>query len=762
MIQMSEQKDLSPEKNISGSGFNINPMDMVMYLLNRWYWFVLSVALFGGYAWYQYAKTPFKYSRSATVMIKNANQGRNYGLERFQTFSTTNVSNEILQFQSHNLMREVVSRLNANISYTISDGLREKELYTQAPIRVSFVESEDYQTLSVDATPVNDHEVRLTAFGGDMIPDASKTLTAKLNDTIPTPIGRLVVSPTLYYSNKWFGTTVSVKKNSIDNMASLFGSNLNISQAENDASILYLSINDYSTVRAEDVLNMLITVYNEETIKDKNQIAINTSQFINERLIIIEKELGGVESEIENYKRQHEIIDVSSSASTSVSDKQQYGTQATEMELQIEMANYIKQFLVDPSKITGLIPSNTGIADANIEAQIVQYNANKLKRDKLVKNSSNKNPVVQELNNTLLAIRQNIIRDIDNLIVGINAKLKEARNRTSEAQRRIASIPTQQRQMLSIERQQRIKEELYLYLLNKREENALSQATTETDVRVLDPAGGSDMPYTPNGKNIIMGGVMKGIALPAVILLAFMFFDTKVHTRKDIEDNLSVPFLGEIPLSKSKKEPSAKGKKGIIVRSQGRDIASEAFRIVRTNMEFMRVKSKDLQVVTFSSFGPGAGKTFVCSNLAASMAQTEKKVILIDLDIRKGTLSSHIHHHDKGMTSYLSGSAELSEIIKHDELVENLDIIPAGPAAPNPAELLLSERLETMIETLRKQYDYIIVDNVPVGIIADAAITNRIADLTISLSVPTASTAVCCPIWKRFTAPASSRTCPLS
>ena len=164
-------------------------MDMVMYLVNRWYWFVLSVALFGGYAWYQYAKTPFKYSRSATVMIKNANQRSYDGLERFQTFSTTNVSNEILQFQSHNLMREVVSRLNANISYTITDGLREKELYTQAPIRISFVESEDYQTLSVDATPINDHEVRLTAFGGDMIPDASKTLTAKLNDTIPTPIG---------------------------------------------------------------------------------------------------------------------------------------------------------------------------------------------------------------------------------------------------------------------------------------------------------------------------------------------------------------------------------------------------------------------------------------------------------------------------------------------------------------------------------------------------------------------------------------------
>lgn len=303
MIQMSEQKDLSPEKNISGSGFNINPMDIVMYLINRWYWFVLSVAVFGGYAWYQYAQTPFKYSRSATVMIKNANQGRNYGLDRFQTITSTNVSNEILQFQSHNLMREVVSRLNANICYKMDDGLREKELYTQAPVKVSFPEAEDYQTLSVNVTPINEREVRLTDFGGDMLPEASKTLTAKLNDTIPSPLGKLVISPTLYYGSKWFNTTIHVEKNSIDNMASLFGSNLSINQAENDASILYLSLNDYSTVRAEDVLNTLITVYNEETIKDKNQIAINTSQFINERLIIIEKELGGVESEIENYKR---------------------------------------------------------------------------------------------------------------------------------------------------------------------------------------------------------------------------------------------------------------------------------------------------------------------------------------------------------------------------------------------------------------------------------------------------------------------------
>ncbi|MDO4180141.1 MAG: polysaccharide biosynthesis tyrosine autokinase [Bacteroidales bacterium] len=734
MIKMSEQKDMSGDKATSAGGFNINPIDIIMYLLSKWYWFVLSVGLFGGYAWYQYAQSPFIYSRSATVMIKDSRSGRiNGGLDRFNTYTYTNVSNEILQFQSHKLMRDVVDRLRADICYTIMDGLREKELYTQSPVKVSLADTEDQQLFSLTVTPVNSEKVRLSDFSGDA---SGKVLSASLGDTITTPVGRMVITPTLYYTKKWYNSPVNVRKQSIDGMASLFRSNMSISQAENDASILYLSLRDYSTARAEDVLNMLITIYNEETIKDKNQIAINTSNFINERLVIIEKELGGVESELESYKKENDMIDIGSAASISMSDKKQYSSTAQDLQIQARMARFIKHYLTDPSKATDLIPSNTGISDMNIESQITLYNTNKLKRDKLMEGSSDKNPVVQELNNTLNAMRQNIIRAVDNMIVSIDVKLNEAQSRAGEAQWRVANIPTQQRQMLSIERQQRIKEELYLYLLNKREENALSQATTETDARVLDPAGGGDMPIQPNGRAMIMAGVMKGLALPTVVLLLLLFFDTRIRNRKDIEDAVSIPFLGEIPSDPSRKSLHLKGRadnNNIVVRSQGRDIVSEAFRIIRTNMDFMRVKSKNMQVITFSSFGPGAGKTYVSSNLAASFAQTEKKVILIDMDIRKGTLTSHTHIHkkEKGITTYLAGNITLDEIIKKNEICENLDFIPAGPVAPNPSELLLSEQLENMIAELRKRYDYIFVDNVPVGIIADAAITNRIADLTI-------------------------------
>ena len=729
MIKMSEQHDMSPDKNASvGSMFNINPIDILMYLLSKWYWFVLSIGLFGGYAWYQYAKTPYYYSRSATVMIKGASrQMRSNGLDRFQTTSYTNVSNEILQLKSYKLMRDVVTRLHANIDYVVMDKLREKELYTQAPIQVRFVD-DNRLPVSLSIKPINQTQVHLSNF--DKNPGL--TLRANLGDTIQTPAGQMVVTSTLYHTDEWYGQEITIRKNTLDGAASHFLSNLNVSQTNDDAAVLYVGLRDLSTVRAEDVLNTLINIYNEETIKDKNQIAINTENFINERLIKITKELDDVETQIETFKLENEMIDVGSAASMSMSQKEQFTSQAKELEMQKRMSSFIKDYLTDPTKATELIPSNTGI-DMNIESQIAAYNLNKLKRDKLIEGSSDKNPVVQELNKSLNAMRQNIIRAVDNTIVGLDTKLNEAQAMRGQAAYRVSNIPRQQREMLNIDRQHRIKQELYLFLLNKREENALAQATTETDARVLDPAGGSDTPVSPNGRAIIMSGVVKGTALPLVICLAMLFFDTRIRNRKDIEDATSVPFLGEIPKDTNKKHQKVDGKKEeIVVRVHGRDIVSEAFRIVRTNMDFMRVKSKNLQVVTFSSFGPGAGKTYVSTNLAASFAQTNKKVILIDLDIRKATLSSKTKRdHTQGMTSYLSGQASINEIIQKDGVCENLDLIAAGPTAPNPSELLLSERLEELIAELRTRYDYIFIDNVPVGIIADAAITNRVADLTI-------------------------------
>lgn len=717
------QTNNSSNKNDQG----LNIVDLFMYLASQWKWFLLSILICGGIAWYNYARAPLVYFRSATVIIKDpSNKASTSGLDRFDNFiNKVNVANEILQFRSKKLMREVVQRVHADVSYQIKDGLRSNELYNESPVLVSLPDALPEQSFSFTMTLKDAKTVTLSDFSGI---EAKPSYEVALNDTVAIIEGmNVVVTATNYLRDSWLNTPIRVQKLPVESMVNYYKNALGIQQEEEEASILTLALKDSSPARAEDVLNTLITVYNEEAIKEKNQVAVNTANFINERLIIIERELGNVESNLESFKQRNQIVDIASSAGMYMTESQKYNVDAMELETQLRLANFIKDYLTDPSKETDLIPSNTGISDMNIENQISLYNAAKLKRDHLIDDSSVNNPVVQELNNSLRAMKQSIIRAVDNMIVSLNVKRNDAQNREMRAQDRVTAIPTKERQMLSIERQQKIKEALYLFLLNKREENALSQAMADNNARVIDGAEGSNAPISPNRNRILLLGLLVGIALPGAVCLAILFMDTRVHGRKDIEGVISVPYLGEIPLDKEAMKDHRK--KVMAVKEQGDDIVSEAFRILRTNMAFLSKKDKPAQVITFTSFNIGAGKTFIARNLSMSLAYMKKRVVMVDLDIRKGTLSRHFGHYHVGVTNYLSdNTVKVDDIIQHQE---GFDLIPAGILAPNPAELLMDNRLDELMSELRTRYDYIIADNVPVGLIADATIANRIADLTI-------------------------------
>lgn len=717
------QTNNSSNKNDQG----LNIVDLFMYLASQWKWFLLSILICGGIAWYNYARAPLVYFRSATVIIKDpSNKASTSGLDRFDNFiNKVNVANEILQFRSKKLMREVVQRVHADVSYQIKDGLRSNELYNESPVLVSLPDALPEQSFSFTMTLKDAKTVTLSDFSGI---EAKPSYEVALNDTVAIIEGmNVVVTATNYLRDSWLNTPIRVQKLPVESMVNYYKNALGIQQEEEEASILTLALKDSSPARAEDVLNTLITVYNEEAIKEKNQVAVNTANFINERLIIIERELGNVESNLESFKQRNQIVDIASSAGMYMTESQKYNADAMELETQLRLANFIKDYLTDPSKETDLIPSNTGISDMNIENQISLYNAAKLKRDHLIDDSSVNNPVVQELNNSLRAMKQSIIRAVDNMIVSLNVKRNDAQNREMRAQDRVTAIPTKERQMLSIERQQKIKEALYLFLLNKREENALSQAMADNNARVIDGAEGSNAPISPNRNRILLLGLLVGIALPGAVCLAILFMDTRVHGRKDIEGVTSVPYLGEIPLDKEAMKDHRK--KVMVVKEQGDDIVSEAFRILRTNMAFLSKKDKPAQVITFTSFNIGAGKTFIARNLSMSLVYMKKRVVMVDLDIRKGTLSRHFGHYHVGVTNYLSdNTVKVDDIIQHQE---GFDLIPAGILAPNPAELLMDNRLDELMNELRTRYDYIIADNVPVGLIADATIANRIADLTI-------------------------------
>ena len=719
------QTNPSSRKNDTG----LNLVDLLAYFASKWKWFLLSVLVCGGIAWYHYARSPLVYFRSATVIIKDpSNKTSTTGLDRFDNIiNKVNVANEILQFRSKKLMREVLQRLHADISYQLEDGLRSNELYNQSPVLLSFPDALPEQHFAFTVTLKEKKSLVLSDFTGI---DVKSDFTVEMYDTVTLSRGmRVVATPTNYYSDSWTGTPIRVAKLPMESMVNYYKSALGIQQEEEESSILTLALKDGSAARAEDILNTLINVYNEEAIKDKNQVAVNTADFINDRLIIIENELGGVESELETFKQRNRIVDIASSAGMYMSESQKYNTDALELETQLRLANFIKDYLTDPAKETDLIPSNTGIGDMNIESQINLYNTAKLKRDHLIDDSSANNPVVLELNNSLRAMKQNIIRAVDNMIVSLNVQRSDAQSREMRAQNRITSIPTKERKMLSIERQQKVKEALYLFLLNKREENALSQAMADNNARVIDGAEGGNSPISPNRNRILLLGLLVGLAIPSLACLGILFLDTRVHSRKDFEDIVSVPYLGEIPQDKEAGKLNEQESPFLLAKEQRDSTVSEAFRILRTNMAFMARKDLPQQVIIFTSLNEGAGKTFISKNLGMSLVLAKKKVILIDMDIRRGTLSRQLHLHKTGLTNYLADATLSAEdIIQHQD---GFDIIAAGAIAPNPAELLMDERLDNLVTELRRRYDYIVVDSVPVGIIADATISNRIADLTI-------------------------------
>ena len=610
--------------NTNNKNESVNLLDLFFYLLSKWKWLLLFaiIGVLAAYAWY--SSSEFTYFQTATISIKDP-ESKTYSasLDRYDNLiNKVNVTNEIYRFRSHKLMKEVVARTHADVNYKQANRLRYLELYTQAPVTVTFPKEFADRGMSFELNVKKDSSVSVV-FGED------KALNTRFGDTLSVRGVDIVVTPTNFYDKSWEGKTLLIQKIPVSAAASYFVSRLGVRQEEEEASILKLSIQDASPVRAADVLNTLIQAYNEDVIREKNQVAINTADFINERLIIIEKELGGVETTLESFKRSNQIMNMESETGNSLGDSQRYSAEAIALETQISLANYIKDYLTDPSKDRELIPANTGIENPGVESLIDQYNAIKLRRDKLVIEGSEQNPIVQELNNSLSAMKQSVIRSVDNMIVNLETRYNDAVSQTQRAKTRILSMPKKERELLSIERQQQIKESLYLFLLNKREENALSQAMVDNNAQIINETSGSDRPIAPDRTKVLFLGLLLGLVLPTIWFLMRLFLDTRVYSRKDIKDAVSVPFLGEIPLDR---EHQKKQGASPIVVDAGGHAQSEAFRILRTNMAFMKKKDQEMKVITFTSFNESAGKTFVSSNLAVSFALARKKTIVVDLD----------------------------------------------------------------------------------------------------------------------------------
>lgn len=714
--------------------------DLLYLCLMKWQWFVLSLVVTVGVATVYLLRTPAVYTRTASVLIKEDSKGKSVSsdLESFSEFglfqSSTNVNNELVTFQSPALMTEVVKRLRLDMNYFVPGKFHRQVAYgltLPVDVTISDLPENESAGFTLDVQP--DSTLLLSDFIRNGTELDGMDIKGRLLDSITTPLGKIIIHTTPNYVN---GETYTlyVGKSSLYNTVDSYASNLSVSLNNEKASVIDLSFKDNSIQRAEDVLSMLISIYNENWVKDKNQIAVSTSMFINERLGIIEQELGNVDEDISSYKSEHLLPDVQAASSMYMAQSSQTNAQILALNNQLYMTRYIRNYLANDANRTQLLPANSGIESANIESQIAEYNKQLLQRNSLVANSSTENPLVVDMDQALASMREAVIRSIDNQIVTLNSQIKSLRQTEQQTTSRIAANPTQAKYLLSVERQQKVKEALYLFLLQKREENELSQAFTAYNTRIVTPPHGSMLPTSPVRKNIFMVAFALGLLIPLVIIFMRENMNTRVRGRKDLE-NVTAPFIGEIPLFVRRKKGIFGKKpqevKAVVVKEGSRDIINEAFRVLRTNLEFMTGKD-NRSVILVTSFNPGSGKSFLTMNIAVSLAIKGKKVLVIDGDLRHGSASAYIDSPDKGLSDYLGGRIDnLNEIIVPDPKQKSMDIIPVGTIPPNPTELLFDERLKQAIDTVREQYDYVLIDCPPIELVADTQIIEKLADRTV-------------------------------
>jgi len=738
---MAETRQVSgASRNIAAQGA-VPLADIFFMTLRHWPWILLSVALCVGAAYIYLLRTPNVYSRSAEILIKDDSKGQSAGAEEFANLglfqSNTNIQNEITNLKAKDLMEEVVRRLGLDINYYHSGRFHDVVAYGyDLPVRLELFGFPDDGSLSMKLSVSGNGKVSIKDLREPDGADYKETFSGQLGDTIATPAGKMVVSPTHSYSK---GSEVSliVDKIPLGQARDTYNSRLSVAMSNDKGTVLKLTMADQSTQRADEMLNTLIGVYNENWIRDKNQIAVSTSNFINDRLGVIEGELGNVDSDISSYKSANLVPDVQAAASMYMSQSQQTQAQILEVNNQLSMARYIRSYLTAEGNRDQLLPANTGLQSSNIQSLIGEYNEKLLQRNSLVAKSSEKNPLVAQLDGQLGAQRHAIVRTIDNEIIALNTQLKSLRGSEAQTMSRIASNPTQAKNLLSTERQQKVKESLYLFLLQKREENELSQAFTAYNTRIVNKPGDSGVPPTPNRRNILAIAFLIGLALPFGYTYVKETNNTRVRGRKDVE-HLATPFLGEIPMHAPRqgaKSAKAQAETGnghtIVVREGKRDIINEAFRVLRTNVEFMCGNKEGSRVIAFTSFNPGSGKSFISVNLAMSLALKGKNVLVVDGDMRHGSTSAYVRSPDKGLSNYLSGSVtDISSVIVRDSSCDTLSVLPVGAIPPNPTELLESPRFGKLMAELRGEYDYIIVDCPPIEVVADAQIIDRSADRT--------------------------------
>ena len=730
---IDERKDKLGEQ----SEEQVNIQELLFRYLIHWPWFVVSIIICIACAWgYLRLTTPI-YNISATVLIKDEKKGggasmssdlEKMGLEGFVS-SSSNVDNEIEVLRSKSLAREVVNNLGLFVTYMDEDEFPSKELYHTSPVLVSLTHQEadklpGRMEINMILQPTGALGVQITVGEKEY-----RKQFDKLPAVFPTDEGTVA-----FFANN--DTLSAVRPENITkerhitafinrpfSVSKGYVNSLSIAPTSKTTSVVVISLENTNTRRGRDYINKLLEMYNINANNDKNEVAQKTAEFIDERIGIISKELGSTEQDLENFKRSAGITDLSSEAQIALTGNAEYEKKRVENQTQINLVMDLQRYM--KGNEYEVLPSNIGLQDAASAGAIDRYNQMLVERKRLLRTSTENNPTIINLDTSIRAMRTNVQATLDATLKGLQITKEDLAREASRYSRRINDAPTQERQFVSIARQQEIKSGLYLMLLQKREENAITLAATANNVKIIDEALADDNPISPKKTIVYLVALVLGVGLPVGVIYLIGLTKFKIEGRADVEKLTSLPVVGDIPLADEKTG-------SIAVFENLNNLMSETFRNVRTNLQFMLENGKNVILVT--STISGEGKSFISANLAISLSLLGKKVVIVGLDIRKPGLNKvfNIPKKEHGITQYLTNTtANLMDFVQPSDINKNLFILPGGTVPPNPTELLARGGLEKAIETLKANFDYVILDTAPVGMVTDTLLIGRVADLSV-------------------------------
>lgn len=716
----------------------INLQEEVQKYLRYWPWFLLSgiLALAVAFTYLKFS-TPV-YSTTATILIKEGEKSPASGMEAFSELgllggmNTNSIENEIGILRSYRLMENVVKELDLNVRYFEDSFFGMRELYHNSPVSAQVLSLDKLK--ASDLSDVSESSYRIEIKNEEQLElfrlSDEKKFNARFNE--PVNLGFATVS----FSKKENTSAVTEIEGPLvigfqlpEKVAGAYEQQISVQLKEKNSSLIELQLQDPVREKARDILDQLVREYNREAIEDKNILALNTADFINERLGIINKELASVETGKVEFKEDNGLTDLEAESQLFMSNVSENKKRQQELETQIELADAMLEYMQNGNS-SGLLPANLGIDENTVNTEINRYNELILERNRILKGSTEKNPVIVTLNEQIGELKGNIHHSLTRLRSNLKIAQDNLNRETAAIGSKIAAVPVKEMQYRNIERQQQIKESLYLFLLQKREENSLSLAATAPKAKIVDHARSLDVPVSPKPKIMYLAALILGMLIPFLVIYLKNLLNNKVRSRHDLESHLTdLPILGELPkFTKGSSE---------LIQKNDRSMMAEAFRILQHNLQYLLVrtaeKRKGVSIMITSSI-KGEGKTFVSFNLGLTLAHSGKKVLLVGADLRNPQMQRFIPESRSfnGLSDYLvDPTRDLNELIQASGFHEQLEIMASGNIPPNPAELLGREDLKELIKKLESLYDYVIIDSAPTMPVVDSFLITEHVDLNL-------------------------------